>query len=192
MTIAANPSETVSSRFDVTWMSRVQWASVTAGTFATLACFVVSALLARAVGIDWTFRTAASSGESAGAVIWGGVAGLISFAIGGWMAGGVAKRGPGWLQGLTVWAVATPILVFLLGAGLSPMLGKTASMEPGVGMQPQSERNLQTPSEVARITPTDTPTTNAAQTAAWWGLASVCAGFIGAVGGGAAAGGRPS
>jgi hypothetical protein len=165
--------------------SRIHWPSIVAGAFVTLALFVVSVALARAVDLDITFTNARSTGAETAAIIWGGISALICFGIGGWVAGmnaTAAGRGLSWLNGFMVWAVAVPVLVFWLGTGVGPRLGQESRqgglMAPAPNAVQASARLGGTESQ-----PLATGSSNYVshpQAAAWWMLASLALGLIGA------------
>ena len=114
----------------------IYWPAVVAGAFVALALFVVSVVLARACYVDTTLVEARTAGEETGAILWGAIAALVSFGIGGAVAGrcaAAAGRERSWLNGLLVWAVAVPILAYWLGAGVGPRLGQTAYFGGGTG-----------------------------------------------------------
>src|SRR3954468_70452 len=104
------------------WHQDISWPAIVAGAFTALALFAVAGILSRAVGLGWTSHSALTTGEQAGAVIWGGVAALICFAVGGFVAAKVARRGSGGLNGFLVWAVCVPIMMFWLGTGVNPLV----------------------------------------------------------------------
>jgi hypothetical protein len=116
--------ESAFSRTRVFWHQDISWPAIIAGAFTALALFAVAGILARAVGLGWTYRTALTTSEEAGAVIWGGVAALICFAVGGFVAAKTATRGSGGWNGFLVWAVCVPLLMLLLGMGMNPLVGR--------------------------------------------------------------------
>jgi hypothetical protein len=163
-------------------LARIQWSAVVAGVFTTLALFTISAILARAVGVWWTYRTAQTTGEEVASVIWGCVTALVAFWVGGVVAVRLSARGLRSANALMVWAVAIPALVLLMGAGFGPMLGRAAEQP----IQPQ-QRIFGT---TEGIEPGQVIVTSRghAQAGAWWALASLACGIVGVL---AAAGTTP-
>ncbi|HLL89589.1 MAG TPA: hypothetical protein VK324_09815, partial [Tepidisphaeraceae bacterium] len=110
----------------VTPTDRIRWSSVLGGLFAALSALAVLATLGSAIG-----ASAYDPGDSArnfgiGAGIWGIVSALLAFALGGWVAArsaAVAGRNNGLLNGAMVWAVAIPVMAYVV-AGL---VGRTAA-----------------------------------------------------------------
>lgn len=108
---------------------RVRWGPILAGLFAALSTLALLSVLGLAVG-----STAYDPGDNArnygiGAGIWGAVSALIAFFIGGWLAArSAAVRGSnnGLLNGAMVWAVAIPLLLYLLAGGIGS-IASTAS-----------------------------------------------------------------
>lgn len=178
-------------------MDRFHWPSIVGGAFVALALFVCSAVLSRACGVNFTFGSVHQTGPEAGAIVWGAVASIICFGIGGLLAAWTtpsATRRYGALNGLMVWAVAVPVLVFWLGSGVGPMLGKEsgngyamigasngaeapaqlASARFGPGQVTESQGRVSTkapdnPNYVGHV-----------QAAAWWMLLSLGLGLISA------------
>ena len=106
----------------VTPTDRVRWGPIIAGLFAALSTLALLSVLGVAVA-----GSAYDPGDSArafgiGAGIWGIISFLIAFGIGGWLAArAAAVRGAnnGLLNGAMVWAVAIPVMLYLVaGAGM--------------------------------------------------------------------------
>lgn len=113
-------------------LDRFHWPSIVGGAFLALSLFVISVVLSRAIGLDYTYQTARTEGQRNTIIIWGVVAAFICFWLGSWLAvrtAVVATRGYGLLNGMMVWALAVPVLVYSLGSNLGPRLGLT-SVEP--------------------------------------------------------------
>jgi hypothetical protein len=165
---------------------RIHWPSIVAGAFVTLALFVVSVALARAVDVDISFSGARSTGAETVAIIWGGISALICFGIGGWVAGSnaaAAGRHLSWLNGAMVWAVAVPVLVFWLGTGVGPRLGERS--QAGMIAPAAAPSAVQASARIGGTEPqplaTGTPGyVGHQQAAAWWMLVSLALGLIGA------------
>jgi hypothetical protein len=101
----------------VTPTDRVRWGPIIAGLFTALSTLALLSVLGVAVA-----GTAYDPGDRArtfgiGAGIWGAVSTLIAFAVGGWLAArSAAVRGHnnGLLNGAMVWAVAIPLMLYMI------------------------------------------------------------------------------
>lgn len=111
-------------------LDRVRWASVLAGLFTALVSIIVLTVLGVAIGLS-TVDANNLNNLGLGAGIYGAVAAIISFALGGYMAArtaAVTGRGNGSLNGFMVWVVAIPLIVNLLGAGVGSLLGTATNV----------------------------------------------------------------
>ncbi len=152
-------------------LDRFHWPSIVGGAFLALSLFVISVVLSRAIGLDYTYQTARTEGQRNTIIIWGVVAAFICFWLGSWLAvrtAVVATRGYGLLNGMMVWALAVPVLVYSLGSNLGPRLGLT-SVEP-------IPTALRASAQFAPSQPY-----HPSQSAAWWMLASLASGFVAAI-----------
>ncbi len=151
---------------------KFHWPSIVGGAFLALALFVISGVLAWAVGLDYTFRTVRTTGRETGTIIWGGVAALICFGLGGWLAARtsfVNTRRYAMLNGLMVWAVTVPLLVYFLGTSIGPQLGQAGTESQGGPMQASAQFGAG---------PQAAAGTTHLQAAAWWMLLSLALGLI--------------
>jgi hypothetical protein len=120
----------------VTPTDRVRWGPIVAGLFAALSTLVVLSVLGAAVA-----GTAYDPGDRArtygiGAGVWGMVSMLVAFMIGGWLAArSAAVRGHhnGVLNGAMVWAVAIPLMIYLISAAIGAA-GRTAGAVAQTGV----------------------------------------------------------
>lgn len=104
----------------VTPTDRVRWGPILAGLFTAMSALAVLSVLGAAVA-----GTAYDPGDSRrafgiGAGIWGALSALVAFALGGWVAArSAAVRGHnnGLLNGAMVWAVAIPVMGYLIASG---------------------------------------------------------------------------
>ena len=118
----------------VTPTDRVRWGPIIAGLFTALSTLALLSVLGIAVA-----GTAYDPGDQArnfgiGAGIWGAVSVLIAFTVGGWLAArSAAVRGGnnGLLNGAMVWAVAIPLLLYVIAGGAV----RTASTAVQTGAQ---------------------------------------------------------
>lgn len=194
------PTTGTTQRFIVS-RSGLHWPAIICGVFLTLTLFIIAGVLSQAVGVDFTFNSVRSIGAEVGTIIWGGVAAFICFGLGAYLAARVARghvgAGSATLNGFIVWAVAVPILIYVLGGGIGPMLGKKAPALTASGAQatlmdnsvnttamPQTHTNNGPNMNVAMSTPGDSSSSGHIghyRASAWWMLVSLGCGLIGAV-----------
>jgi hypothetical protein len=123
----------------------VRWGPVIAGLFAALATLATLTVLGLAIGLSAYDPGDPGSSFGIGAGIWGAISALISFFVGGWMAGrSSALRGTksGILNGAMVWFVAIPLLLYLLGSGIGAVV-RTAGNVAGSAAQAAGAARLQ-------------------------------------------------
>ena len=114
----------------VTPTDRVRWGPIIAGLVAALSLLALLSVLGVAVGLS-----AYDPGDDArrfgvGAGFWGAISMLIAFFFGGWLtARTAALRGThnGLLNGALVWAVAVPLVAYILTAGAARVADTTAN-----------------------------------------------------------------
>src|SRR6266540_5068738 len=178
-------------------IDRVRWSAVVAGLFAALSTLTLVSLLGLAIGFSIynPGNPARNFGVSAG--LWGAVSALVAFGVGGWVAARTAAvpgRANGALNGAMVWVVTIPLLLYLLGSGISglvtiasgtvatgaqvaaPLVGQPANA-PALQATAQALPNQGTPGAGTSIIA-------AASTAAWGTLLSLLLGLGAAVLGG--------
>ena len=131
----------------------VRWGPIVAGLVTALSIFLLLSLLA--LGLGLTAADAANAGEDAGpaAGIMAAVIGLLSFVIGGFVAGrasAVGGRGAGALNGFLVWALGITAILLLAANGLGQVLGgageifgqlQQTNVEPNVEVNPAEAAN---------------------------------------------------
>ena len=103
---------------------RVRWGPIWAGLIATLTSFLV--LESLALGLGLLTSTNGNGGVSAANPWVSGIAALIAFFIGGWVAeatSAVRGTGAGILNGLMVWGLGTTLFLLLSVAGLGTLFG---------------------------------------------------------------------
>ena len=113
----------------VSLSDRVRWGPILAGLFAALSTMAVLGVLGAAIA-----GSAYDPGDSArsfgiGAGLWGIITVLASFALGGWVAArsaAVRRQHNGVLNGAMVWAVAIPVMAYLLASGASRLADTAA------------------------------------------------------------------
>jgi hypothetical protein len=147
----------------------VHWGSVFAGIFVALSVMALLSALGAAIG-----ATAYDPGDDArrwgvGTGIWALISALISFIVGGFVAArtsGHTDRKNGLFHGFMVWAVAIPMLAFLVGSGLTRLTtgALRADMSPNVARVDTRDLTAQDAKK-------------AAMGAAWGALASLLLGM---------------
>jgi hypothetical protein len=108
------------------WRDRVRWGPVWAGTLVALAVFVVLQLFFFAVGV----LGPGYGGNTTGGIV-SGVLALVSFFIGGLLAGASTAwrgAGDGLLHGVLVWALSMLGILVLALIGGSSVLGPLATL----------------------------------------------------------------
>lgn len=188
-------------------IDRVRWGPILAGLFAALSALALLGVLGMAVGL-----TAYDPGDPGrnfgiGAGIWGAISALLAFFIGGWLAArSAAVRGHhnGLLNGAMVWAVAIPLLIYLIAGGVTA-IANTATNAAGVAANAASS-SQQAGNAVDRVVAmsVNDPRANAAaqqqdpaaqqrtrdealrtaRRSAWGTLVSLCLGLAAAAAGG--------
>jgi hypothetical protein len=111
-------------------INRVSWGAVFAGAALALAAQLILNLLGIGVGAS-TFSPATGEGPSAtsfsiGAATWWAVSGIIAAFVGGYTAGRLAgqpKESSGAWHGLTAWALATLVVIYLLTTAIGGIVG---------------------------------------------------------------------
>ena len=140
-TRGAGAGDNVSVAAVVTPTDRVRWGPILAGLFTALSSLAVLGVLGAAIA-----GSAYDPGDSArsfgiGAGIWGILSMLIAFGLGGWVAArSAAVRGHdnGLLNGAMVWAVAIPLMAYLL-AGAAGRVADTAAVATDEAMQASAQ-----------------------------------------------------
>lgn len=115
----------------VTPFDRVRWGPIWAGIFTALSTLAVLGVLGLAIGATVYDRNDSGRAFGIGAGIWGVISYLIAFALGGWIAARsaiVAGSRNGLLNGSMVWAVAIPLMLFVLGGGLTAAVGAASNV----------------------------------------------------------------
>jgi hypothetical protein len=165
---------------------RVHWGPIVAGLLTGLTALLMLSLLGLAIGLT-TVNAGSAAAQGApppdagrNSAIWAAMAGIVSFLLGGYVAGRTAavfNRGWGALNGALVFMLAVPLILWLAGQGLGTMLGSLGNVSgalasnPGVtqaaqgaaGQAQAAAQNVQ-PSDVARAA-------EAARNTAWGALA---------------------
>jgi hypothetical protein len=110
----------------------VHWGPVFAGLLTAIAAMTLLSLLGAAVGLTaFNAGTAAAQGgpppdAARNAGIWEGIAAILSFALGGYVASriaGLIDRNWGAFHGAMVFFMAVPVMLYLAGSGLGSVMG---------------------------------------------------------------------
>lgn len=179
-------------------MDRVRWGAIFAGLVTALSTLVVLSVLGLAIGLT-SYNPGDQLGNfGMGATIWGAISTITAFILGGWVAArsaAVRGRSNALLNGSMVWALAIPLMMYLLGSGIGSMLGmatdvaaaaapavteaiSTGTADPAAAGQVQTQLEGQVdPATVENVTD------NAAQTA-WGTLIALLLGLAAAAIGG--------
>lgn len=124
---------------------RVHWGPIVAGLLTALTTLLLLSLLGLAIGLTTVNAgTAAAQGSpppDAGrnSAIWAGLSGIVSFLLGGYVAGRTAalfNRSWGALNGALVFMLAVPLILWLAGQGLGTVLGSLGNLSGALASNP--------------------------------------------------------
>lgn len=130
---------------------RVRWGPIAAGLSTALTSLLMLSLLGLAIGLtmvnagDAAAQGAAPAGLGRNSAIWGALAALIAFFLGGWVAGhsaAIFNRGWGALNGALVFLAAVPIILVLASMGLGTVLGSLGSLAGSLNPDPGTVQNV--------------------------------------------------
>ncbi len=121
---------------------RVRWGPIWAGLLAAFFTLLVLSLLGLAIGASTVNAGQAAQGtgnQNAGSysAIWAGITAILSFLVGGYVAGRTAavhERGWAALNGALVFLLALPILLWLASQGLGAVIGNASNIASGLGI----------------------------------------------------------
>ena len=168
---------------------RVRWGPIVAGLCTALTSLLILGLLGVAIGLTAVDAgTAAAQGgppPDAGrnSAIWGALAALISFLLGGFVAAKTAAvfgRGWGALNGALVFVLAVPVTLLLAGLGLGAVLGSLGGFASGLNPDPGQVQGAanQARDAAANVQPIDVAqAAERARNAAWGALAGSLVGL---------------
>jgi len=157
----------------------LHWSPIWAGVLSALTALFLLSLLGAAVGLSgMNAATAAAQGgppadAARNSAIWEGIAGILSFLLGGYVAARVAHlldRNWGAFYGAMVFMLALPIVLWLAGQGLGAVLGTVGNLASGLNLAA-----AQAAGAAANSNPTAVGDTAAAVRNGLWGS------FIGAL-----------
>ena len=124
---------------------RVHWGPIVAGLLTALTALLLLSLLGLAIGLTTVNAgsAAAQGGPPADAgrnsAIWAAIAGILSFLLGGYVAGRTAAlfdRGWGAFNGALVFMLAVPLTLWLAGQGLGAILGSLGNLSGALASNP--------------------------------------------------------
>ena len=110
------------------WRSLISWGAIIAGLFFVITASWLLFLLGSAIGVsiaDASDMEAIGKGFGLGAAIWIVLSGIISFFLGSWVAARLSGRpddNDGVLHGLTLWSVATVVMLVLGSWGIGSVI----------------------------------------------------------------------
>jgi hypothetical protein len=178
---------------------RVHWGPIVAGLLTALTALLLLSLLGLAIGLTTlNAGTAAAQGgppPDAGrnSAIWAGIAGILSFLLGGYVVGRTAalfNRGWGALNGALVFMLAVPLILWLAGQGLGTVFGSLGTLSgalasnPGVAQAAQGAAG-QAQAAAQNVQPVDVArAAEAARNTAWGTLAGSLLGLAASAFGG--------
>jgi hypothetical protein len=129
---------------------RVRWGPIWAGLLTAMTSLLLLSLLGAALGLAGldAGRAAVQGGPPAevgrNAGIWGAISGILSFLLGGYVAGRTAavfSRGWGALNGALVFMLGVPVTLLLAGMGLGTILGTLGSFVGALNVDPGTTAN---------------------------------------------------
>ncbi len=121
---------------------RIRWGAIIAGLFAALSTLVVLSVLGAAIGLSVYDARENAEGLGMGTLIWTVITMIISFLVGGYVAGrwgSPYRDSSAMVHGAMVWAVAIPLGIFVLGS-IGSMLG-SAAVEGGLAQRNNASLN---------------------------------------------------
>jgi hypothetical protein len=138
---------------------RLRWGPIIGGLATALTSMLILSLLGLAIGLTTVNAgDAAASGSLPGntgatTTIWGAVSAIISFLLGGFVAGRTASvfsRGWGALNGAMVFLFGVPVMLWLASQGLGSLMGAYSGYAGDVANNAQNTARNTTPADVAR------------------------------------------
>jgi len=167
---------------------RVRWGPIIGGLATAMTSMLILSLLGLAVGLtsvnagDAAATGSVPNNAGAMAAIWGAVTAIISFFIGGFVAGRTASvfsRGWGALNGAMVFLIGVPIMLWLASQGLGALIGAFSGYAGDIANNAQQTAQNTSPAQVAR-------TAEQIRNGAWGSLLAALLGLIAAALGGSA------
>ena len=156
---------------------RIRWGPVLAGLVTTLASMLVLTVLGLAIGLSVFEPTSDGGDVGTAAAIWSALSALVSFLLGGWVAGktaGVRGDDNALLNGFMVGAAALALTLWLASMGVGNLLGgigNNIDEIARVGRDQFANVDTQATAQNARNTATDAY--DEARNGAWGTLAAM-------------------
>jgi hypothetical protein len=172
---------------------RVRWGPIVAGFLTALTSLLLLSLLGLAIGLtavnagDAAAQGAAPADAGRNSAIWGAISGILSFLLGGYVAGRTAAvfdRNWGALNGALVFLLGVPFTLWLASQGLGAVLGNLGSFASGLNADPGQMQNAaqnaagQAQQAAANVQPVDVArAAERARNGAWGALAGALLGL---------------
>ena len=115
----------------------MSWSAIIAGTLTALVCQLVLNLLGLGIGLSTVDPNGGGAGAKAlsiGAGLWIVITAIVTYAIGGYIAGRLAGkplRSTAGYHGLVTWALTTVVVIVLLTSAVGSIVGGTLSAVTG-------------------------------------------------------------
>lgn len=115
----------------------MSWSAIIAGTLTALVCQLVLNLLGLGIGLSTVNASGTGADAKAfsiGAGVWVVLTAIMTYAIGGFVAGRLAGkplRSTAGYHGLVTWALTTVVVIFLLTSAIGSIVGGTLSAVTG-------------------------------------------------------------
>ncbi|CAN5583653.1 hypothetical protein BH24CHL1_BH24CHL1_20020 [soil metagenome] len=157
---------------DGMFRDRVRWGPIVAGVLTALTTLVVLTILGLAIGTT-AFEPGEDGGRTVGiaAAIWGILIALLSFFVGGWIAGRNALASAsdnGALNGFLVGAATIVVMLWLIGIGLGNVLGLAGANVDAIANLNVTETVTAQPDDAAdTVTSTAVDAYDDARNSAW-------------------------
>jgi len=162
---------------------RVHWGPVWAGFFTAMTAMIMLGLLGVAIGLtvseDPTWARGDPRAGTMGAAVWGGITGVVSYFVGGWVAAkmsAIFSRGWGAWNGALVFMLSLPITLVLASSGLGSLFGAVGQLAPALNVYPGSIATQDLSMRAIR---------SALASTAWWSLIGMVVALAAAAVGGA-------
>lgn len=110
---------------------RVRWGPIVAGLLTAIGTFLLLSTLALVIGVGAVPRGADAGDTASASGIVTALIGLLSFLIGGFVAGRTAAvegRGSGALNGFLVWALGIVLILLIAALGLGGLFGAAGDL----------------------------------------------------------------
>jgi len=168
---------------------RVRWGPIVAGFLTALTSLLLLSLLGLAIGLtavnagDAAAQGAAPADAGRNSAIWGAISGILSFLLGGYVAGRTAAvfdRGWRALNGALVFLLGVPFTLWLASQGLGAALGNLGSFASSLNADPGQVQNAagQAQQAAANVQPIDVArAAERARNGAWGALAGALLGL---------------